>query len=139
MSAATEATAVPQVETKGGVVAYLAVNGAVRAAAFYVKAFGATIAAQHPVDGQGRTMHIHIHLNGSSVMLGDGYPEEGHPALPPQGFNLMLPVTGIEAWWDRAIAAGCTGVMAPQKMFWGDTYAQVSDPFGFAWSLNQAA
>lgn len=139
MSEAAEAPVVPFAETKGGVVAYLAVDGAMKAARFYEKAFGATIATQHPVDDKGRTMHIHLYINGSSVMLGDGYPEEGHPALPAQGFSLMLPVTDIEAWWKRAIDAGCRPDLPPQKMFWGDTFAQLTDPFGFAGTMNQGA
>ena len=38
----------------------------------------------------------------------------------------------------RAIEAGCTPRMPPQKMFWGDTYALCVDPFGVHWSMNQA-
>jgi uncharacterized glyoxalase superfamily protein PhnB len=129
----------PMAAVKGGLVAYLAVDGAVKAARFYERAFGATIAAMHPVDEQGRTMHIHLYLNGSSMMLGDGYPEQGHPALPPQGFTLTLMTDDIEAAFKRAVDAGCAAVMPPQKMFWGDTYAQLRDPFGFDWSMNQGA
>lgn len=139
MPEAAEVRPVPQVETKGGIVAYLSLDGAVRAATFYEAAFGATVAAQHPVDEQGRTMHIHLYINGASLMLSDGYPEQGHLALPAQGFNLMLPVTDIQAWWTRAIEAGCTPDMPPQKMFWGDTFAQMTDPFGVVWAMNQGA
>lgn len=129
----------PMAEVKGGLVAYLSVDGAVKAARFYEKAFGAEIAALHPVDEKGRTMHVHLYLNGSSLMIGDGYPEHGHPALPAQGFNLTLMTSDIEAAFKRAVDAGCTAVMPPQKMFWGDTYAQLKDPFGVDWSLNQRA
>ena len=44
---------------KGGAVPYLQVDGAIKAAHFYEQAFGATIAALHPPDDQGRTM-LHI-------------------------------------------------------------------------------
>jgi PhnB protein len=27
--------------------------------------------------------------------------------------------------------------MPPQDMFWGDRYAQLRDPFGVLWALNQ--
>jgi uncharacterized glyoxalase superfamily protein PhnB len=123
----------------GGVVAYLSVDGAVKASEFYRKAFGAELVARHPVDDKGRTMHIHLHINGSSLMLGDGYPEHGHPAKPAQGFTLMLPVTDIETAYKRATDAGCEAVMPPAKMFWGDTYGELRDPFGFSWAMNQAA
>lgn len=139
MSETLEGQTIPHVETKGGVVAYVNVEGALKAAAFYVKAFGATIATQHPADDQGRTMHVHLYVNGSSLMLGDFYPEHGFAPREPQAFSLMLPVTDIKAWFERAVDAGCTAKMPPQKMFWGDTYCEVTDPFGVSWSMNQGA
>jgi uncharacterized glyoxalase superfamily protein PhnB len=139
MSETAEAQVIPKVETKGGVVAYLAIDGAAKAAAFYEKAFGATIATQHPLDEKGRTMHIHLYVNGSSVMLGDFYPEHGHAKVEPQGFTMQLIVDDIHKWFDRAVAAGCEAVVPPQKMFWGDTWGQVRDPFGVVWAFNQSA
>ena len=139
MSETLEAQVIPQVETKGGVVAYLAIDGAAKAAAFYEKAFAATIATQHPLDDKGRTMHIHLYVNGSSVMLGDFYPEYGQAAVAPAGFTMQLIVDDIHTWFDRAVAAGCESVTAPQKMFWGDTWGQVRDPFGVTWAFNQGA
>jgi len=139
MSETLEAPAMPQVETKGGVVAYLAIDGAMKAAQFYEKAFAAEIAFAHPVDDQGRTMHIHLYINGSSVMLGDFYEEHGHGKVAPQGFTMQLIVDDCQAWFDRAVAAGCRSVVPPQKMFWGDTWGQAVDPFGVAWGFNQGA
>ena len=139
MSATTEtkpASVVP-VPVKGGVVAYLQVDGALRAAEFYQRAFGAELALAYPPDDTGRTMHVHVYINGSSVMLGDPYPEHGCALQAAAGFNLMLPVQDIEFWWQRAIDAGATAVMPPADMFWGDRYAQLRDPFGVLWSLNQ--
>ena len=123
---------------KGGVTAYLMVDGAMKAADFYKRAFGAEVAIAHPVDDKGRTMHVHLHINGSSVMLSDAYPEHGHPLEKPQGFNLTLHVDDIDAWWQRAIEAGATPVMPVAEMFWGDRYGQVRDPFGVLWAMNQS-
>ncbi|WP_296594980.1 VOC family protein [Phenylobacterium sp.] len=133
------AAEMPKVETKGGVVAYLAIDGAMKAAQFYEKAFGAEVAMAHPVDDRGRTMHIHLYINGSSVMLGDFYEEHGHGKVAPQGFTMQLIVDNAQAWFDRAVAAGCEGLIPPQKMFWGDTWGQVRDPFGVVWAFNQPA
>ncbi|MGA0606369.1 VOC family protein [Phenylobacterium sp. VNQ135] len=127
-----------KVETKGGVVAYLNVDGAIKAAEFYVKAFGAEIAAAMPADEQGRTMHAHLYVNGSSVMLSDFYPEHGHAFEKPQAFSLTLIVDDIHAWHGRAVAAGAKTTTEPQKMFWGDYYAEVVDPWGVRWAMNQA-
>jgi PhnB protein len=123
-------------DVKGGVVAYLQVDGATKAAEFYSRAFGAQVVAAHPVDDKGRTMYVHLHINGSSVMLCDSYPEFGHPPEKPQAFNLTLMVDDIDAWWRRAIDAGAEIVMPVEQMFWG-AYGQLRDPFGVVWAMNQ--
>lgn len=126
-----------QPEVRGGLVAYLQVKGATKASEFYQRAFGATEVARHPVDEQGRTMHIHLYVNGSSLMLSDAYPEYGHALETPQAFNLTLQVDDIDAWWARAVAAGAEVIMPVQEMFWGARYGQLRDPFGVRWSINQ--
>ena len=124
-------------KVKGGVVPYLTVDGAMKAADFYERAFGAELAAAHPVDDKGRTMHVHLYVNGDSVMLTDAYPEHGHPLVTPQGFTITLQVEDIDAWWKRAVDAGAQSEMPVQEMFWGDRFGQIRDPFGVVWSMNQ--
>ena len=121
---------------KGGAVAYLSIDGAVKAVEFYQKAFAGELAALMPPDDKGRTMHGHLYLNGSSVMVSDFYPEHGHPVVPVSGFSIMLKVDDADAWFDRAVAAGCTSLMKPENMFWGDRYGQAKDPFGVIWAFN---
>ena len=122
---------------KGGVTPYLQVDGAMKAADFYQRAFGAELAAAHPVDDQGRTMHVHLYVNGSSVMLGDAYPEHGYGLEKPAAFNLTLQVDDIDAWWKRAVDAGAEVRVPVAEMFWGDRWGQLSDPFGVVWAMNQ--
>jgi uncharacterized glyoxalase superfamily protein PhnB len=122
---------------KGGLVPYLTVAGAMKAAEFYVRAFEAEIVTAMPVDDQGRTMHVHLHVNGASLMLGDAFPEHGHSLQPPQAFALMLMVDDIDGRYAHAVAAGATAVMPPADMFWGDRYGQLRDPFGVLWAMNQ--
>jgi PhnB protein len=126
----------PLPQVKGGVVPYLTVDGAIKAAEFYQKAFAAEVAVIHPPDEKGRTMHAHVYINGGSLMLSDAYPEHGHPLKDPAGFNVTLPVRDVDAWYERAIKAGCTAIMPPADMFWGDRYAQLKDPFGVTWAIN---
>ena len=137
MSEATEKPQSLNVPVKGGVVAYVMIDGATKAAEFYKRAFGAEIAAAHPVDDKGRTMHIHLYINDGSLMLSDAYPEYGHPAAKPQAFTLTLNVDDIESWWKRAVDAGVEVVMPLADMFWGARYGQLRDPFGVDWALNQ--
>ena len=135
-TATAEATA-PAVlpAVRGGVAPYLMIAGAAKAADFYKRAFGAEEAYRHPLDDKGRTMHIHLYVNGGSVMLSDFYPEYGHAEKAPQAFNLGLPVKDVDAWWKRAVDAGCEIAMPLEKQFWGDRYGQVRDPFGVTWAL----
>jgi PhnB protein len=125
----------PPAAVKGGIVAYLNVEGAVKAGDFYKKAFAAEQVHLHPADDKGRTMHLHLHINGASLMLSDPFPEHGAGYVPAAGFSLMLPVQDVDSWWQRAVDAGCTGNMAPQDMFWGDRYAQCKDSFGITWAF----
>jgi PhnB protein len=122
---------------KGGVVAYLSVDGAPQAVEFYKKAFGAELAAMQPADEKGRTMHAHLYINGSSVMLSDFYPEHGHPKVEPQGFTIVILTQNIDADYQRAVNAGAKATMPPADMFWGDRYGQLKDPFGVTWAMNQ--
>jgi uncharacterized glyoxalase superfamily protein PhnB len=145
MAAAEETRIMPQspssnapqtAPVKGGAVAYLTVGGALAAAQLYRRAFDATIAAAHPPDAQGRTMHVHLYINGSSVMLSDAFPEHGHALQTPAGFSVVLMVTDVDAWHRRAIEAGLVSTQAPTDMFWGDRYAALRDSYGVAWGLN---
>lgn len=121
---------------RGGVVAYLTVEGALKASQFYQKAFGAEQVGLYPPDETGRTMHVHLYVNGSSVMLSDAYPEHGCGYEKAQSFNLALMVDDVDAAFQRAVEAGATVVMPPTDMFWGDRYAQVKDPFHVVWAFN---
>jgi uncharacterized glyoxalase superfamily protein PhnB len=127
----------PLPRVQGGVAPYLSVQGAIKASQFYQKAFGAEEVACVPPDEQGRTMHVHLIINGGSVMLSDPYPEHGCAYEKAQGFNLHLQVDDAQAWWQRAVDAGAEGVMPVQMMFWGDLYGQVRDPFGVLWAFGQ--
>jgi PhnB protein len=130
-----EAQATPPAAVKGGVVAYLSLDGVIKAGEFYKKAFAAEQAYLNPPDEKGRTMHLHLWINDSSVMFSDPFPEHGHPYVPAAGFSLMLPVKDVDAWWQRAVDAGCTATMPPENMFWGDRYGQCKDPFGILWAF----
>ena len=57
-------------------------------------------------------------------------PEHVFPLEKPQGFDVMLSVDDIDAWWRRAVDAGGEVVMPVAEMFWGDRYGQLRDPFG---------
>ncbi len=105
MDTTTESNPTKMPPVKNGLLPYLTVDGAVKAAEFYKKAFGAEEAYLVPVDESGRTMHVHLYINGSSLMLSDAYPEYGHPFKGHEGFAIQLVIDDIDFWWDRAVAA----------------------------------
>jgi len=133
----TQAPAMPK--PLSGLVPYLSIEGAIKAAEFYSRAFGAEELFRVPPDEQGRTMHIHLAINGASVMLSDFYPESGHDKEKPQAFTMQLIVEDIDAWWRRAVDAGCEVTFPVQLMFWGDRWGQLRDPFGVTWAMNAPA
>lgn len=124
-----------EIEVRGGVTPYLNVEGAGKAADFYIRAFGATEVARMDPDEKGRFMHIHLYVNGGSLMLADFFPEHGHPPVKHQGFDLHLQVDDVDPVWKRAVDAGVEIVMPVQRMFWGHRYGVVRDPFGVRWSI----
>lgn len=129
-------TATKKCPAIGGIIPYLSLSDASKAADFYVRAFGATEVFRHPADEKGRHMHIHLHVNGNSLMLSDAFPEHGHPLKDQQGYSLLLTVGDIDTLFQRAVDAGETVVMPVEKMFWGDRYGQLRDPFGVLWAMN---
>ncbi|MDO8380569.1 glyoxalase/bleomycin resistance/extradiol dioxygenase family protein [Phenylobacterium sp.] len=120
-----------------GVIPYLSVEGAGAASDFYQKALGAKELRRLPADDGKRFMHIHLEINGGSLMLGDAFPEHGHAHQPSHSFTMQLVVPDLDVWWKRAIAAGATAITEPQVMFWGDYYGALVDPFGVHWAFNQ--
>ena len=121
----------------GGIVANFGYENASAAADFYKKAFAAE-ELNRVAAPDGRLMHCHLKINGNSLIINDCFPEHGHPYVAPANVVLHLQTDDAKAWWDRALAAGCTVLMPLEKQFWGDIYGHVADPFGVRWSIASA-
>jgi len=108
------------------------------AIAFYQAAFGASEMARNMAEDGQRVMHAHLHVNGTSLMLNDDFPEMmgGHATPPPAACTLHLQVDDADAWWQRALDAGASVRFPLADQFWGDRYGQVTDPFGHVWSIG---
>ena len=119
-----------------GVIPYLQVENAAEAVKHYEQAFGAREVSRTP--GQdGRLMNCQLAINGGLVMVMDAMPDHGFPFQPSHSFSLQLIVDDAQAWFDRAVAAGCTVQTPVQKMFWGDIWGAVIDPFQIHWGFDQ--
>jgi PhnB protein len=124
----------------GGVTPHIMVRDgrAAEAIEFYARAFGAEELMRHAGD-DGRLMHAHLKINGGSLMMHDDFPEHsGGPAKEPAGTILHLQVDDADAWWKRALEAGCEVRFPLDDQFWGDRYGQLRDPFGHSWSIGAA-
>ena len=122
------------------VVPYLSVRGGSEAIAFYIKAFGAEEAQRFEFDG--KVGHASLHLNGGALYLADEFPEHeamtGNVAPATLGnrttSTINLNVDDADAWFARAVDAGCTPIREVTEEFFG-RHGKVRDPFGHVWSL----
>ena len=124
----------------GGVIPYLQVDKATEAVEFYKAAFGAIERSRMVMpDGTGRLANCQLEINGGMVMVMDAVPDHGRPYQRSDSFTMQLIVPDGQAWMDRAAAAGCTVTTPFQKMFWGDLWGGLKDPFGVNWGVDQPA
>jgi len=117
--------------------AHLVCKGAGEAMDFYAKAFGAKDRGRM-AGPNGVVVHGEMKIGDAIIMLGEEMPEQG--ALSPLAIGgspvtLMMYVKDVDAAFAKATAAGCTTVMPPANMFWGDRYCRVADPFGHQWAI----
>ena len=120
-----------------GVIPYLLMVGrAAEACDFYARAFGAKGLGRMPFpDGKPGLIHAQIEINGGALMMTDEARADAREALQ----SVQLVVADGQAWWDRAVAAGCR-VLAPyERQFWGDDRGLLEDPFGLKWAVLQPA
>ena len=120
-----------------GVIPYLSMAGrTAEALDFYAKAFGAEEIGRMPdPESPGRLMHADTIVHGRALMMTDMVTGE---APPERNFgHLQLVVGDGRAWWDRAVAAGCSVLEPYQRQFWGDDWGLLEDPFGFKWAVLQ--
>jgi PhnB protein len=114
---------------------YLAVKNGTRALEFYKKAFGATELSRLMMP-DGRLGHAEIRVGDSIIMLSDEFPEYGGKAPDTLGgspVSLHLYVPDVDAFFQKALAAGAQERKPVMDQFYGDRAGQLQDPFGHLW------
>lgn len=121
--------------------AYLALKDFEESRRFYTEAFGFEFhyALQTP---DGTPVHTEYRYKGQGLFM--CAPEdvwEGNAKSPatsgtPSPINLAVYVDDIDAFHERAIAAGATCVQEPADQFYGDRTAVYTDPSGYRWSFH---
>jgi PhnB protein len=117
----------------------LAIRNAERAIEFYKKAFGAEEQFRMP-GPDGKLMHAELRIGNSIIMLGEEMPEWGARSPSMLGgspVSFYLYVDDVDAFWNRAVAAGAKPTMPLSDMFWGDRMGKLEDPFGHVWAPAQ--
>ena len=114
---------------------YLAIKNAVGALEFYKTAFGAVETFKLLVP-DGRVGHAELRLGDSLIMLSDEFPEFGGKAPESLGgspVSIHLYVEDVDAFVQRAVAAGARELKPVTNQFYGDRSGQLQDPYGHLW------
>jgi PhnB protein len=119
---------------------YLTVADAATALEWYTEALGA-VEQFRVVGDDGRLGHAEFKIGEARFMLSDEYPEMGVRSPGSLGGTpvaLHVLVTGVDALFDRAVAAGATPLLAPADQPHGARQGTILDPYGHRWMLSQA-
>ena len=116
---------------------YLIFDDAAAAIDFYEKAFGAKELFRMPMGN--RIGHAELQIGNSRIMLADENPHfEAYSAKHYKGspMSLMLYVEDVDAFAEKAVAAGANIKRPVQNQFYGDRSGTFTDPFGFQWTIG---
>lgn len=114
---------------------YLTCKNAAKALEFYVKAFGATELMRMAAP-DGKIGHAEIKIGNAIIMISDEYPEmqiQSPQTLGGTPVGIYVYVPDVDAFNQRAIAAGATVQRPIADQFYGDRSVTLGDPFGHRW------
>jgi PhnB protein len=122
------------------VFAYLCVNDANAAIAFYAKAFGASERFRL-TEPSGRVGHAELSFGDQIVMLSDEFPEYGirsAKSIGASAVTIHLHVDNADEVIAAAVGAGATLEREPTDAFYGERSGVVMDPFGHLWNIGHS-
>ncbi len=109
---------------------YLHPLGAAQMIEFLKPTFGAEEVAVYRLQPDGPVVHAKIKIGDSVLEMG-----EAHGPYQPMPTMFFLYVDDVDAWYQRAVAAGATSMNEPEDKPYGGRVAGVTDPFGNTWYL----
>ena len=85
----------------------------------------------------GKVGHAEMKIAGAIIMLSDEFPEHGRSptALGGTTVSLLIYVPDVDAFAERAVAAGATLAQPVKDQFYGDRSCRLHDPSGHSWSF----
>ncbi|MCY1056362.1 VOC family protein [Nannocystis sp. SCPEA4] len=113
----------------------IVVKGVDEAVDFYVKNLGASKVLAIPGEG-GKSIHAEVKIGDSILMI----DEEGNDMKSPLTLGgsptaLLIYSPDVDATVTALAAAGGKVTMPAEDQFWGDRWAEVTDPFGHRWEI----
>ncbi|MDP2715770.1 VOC family protein [Rheinheimera sp.] len=120
------------------VLPYLVIKNAAAALEFYQNAFGAETIMRMDMPG-GAVMHAEMRISSAVFMLSEQSDDWGNKSpdmLGDSPVTLMIYVPDVDAFVQRAVAAGAKLTMAVADQFWGDRSGCLQDPFGHRWMIS---
>jgi PhnB protein len=120
--------------------AQITVNDAVRAIEFYKRAFGAVEREEMRFgDPAGDISHAELSVGDSGLMIqteSEQYGRRSPLALGGTPVVIHLYVPDVDAFVNRAVAAGARVLMPVRDQFYGDRSGRIEDPFGHCWIVS---
>jgi PhnB protein len=113
----------------------LAFRDAAKAIEFYQKALGAKETFRFEVGGQ--IPHAEMAVGDSTIHLTEEWPEGGRFSAETLGhspISLDITVPDVDAFAERAVAAGMKVVRPLKDQFYGHRDVTMLDPFGYSWT-----
>ena len=117
---------------------YLCLSDAAAALDFYQKAFGATELFRM-AGPDGKVGHAELKIGNSILMMASEFPEMGFRSPQTLGGSpiaLMIYVEDVDAFAEKAVAAGATLDKPIENKFYGDRSGSLKDPFGYSWYVS---
>ncbi|NUT18570.1 MAG: VOC family protein [Hamadaea sp.] len=118
---------------------HLVVNDPDAAAEWYAEVLGARETSRVPLP-DGRPLTVELMIGDTVLAIAGEWPDRGlrtPAALGASPAAFHLPVSDVDAVYERAIAAGATSFEPPNDAFWGDRTAQFLDPSGHRWAVDR--
>lgn len=106
---------------------YLTVQGADQLSDFLKQVFAAT-EIERMTNTDGTIQHVEVRIGDSVLMISEARGE-----CKPMPAAFYLYISGVDAVYQRALAAGATSLMEPTNTFYGNRESGVQDQFGNSW------
>jgi PhnB protein len=114
----------------------LTFNDVAKAIEFYIKALGARETMRFEIAGS--IPHAEIMIGNSTIVLTEEWPEGGRFSAETLGqspISISLEVEDVDAFAERAVAAGLKMISPPRDQFYGRRDGGFVDPFGYTWRI----